>query len=212
MWGNQPLNRGTTIVGQADLLVGVVGRAGAGLGKAAGVFRRCLPIWLFLACHIILFAGVGFIRPIAILQTGLLVLWIVLFLNGTGLYFSSRFKKTTTAVVMNMGLAIFLWAIMPLLLALMIPAGLVFDYRDKDSLLEHYVTGNPIVQVVVIMDGGAGANNAGKSWDKLSYDWPGGNSSLAVTNRILFKSAGVYCCAGLLFAWFAKNRFRRVVF
>jgi len=78
------------------------------------------------------------------------------------------------------------------------------DYRDKDSLLENYVTGNPIVQVVVIMDGGAGAHNAGKSWDKLSYDWPGGNSSLAVTNRILFKSAGVYCCAGLLFAWFAK--------
>ena len=38
------------------------------LGKAFGVFRRCLPVWALLAGHVILFIFIGYIHPIALPQ------------------------------------------------------------------------------------------------------------------------------------------------
>jgi ABC-type transport system involved in multi-copper enzyme maturation permease subunit len=86
------------------------------IGKAVGVFRRCLPIWLLLAGHLILFITVRYIHPIAVVHLAILVTWIVVFLSGSGLYFSARLKRTTSAVVANFALALTLWAVIPLLL------------------------------------------------------------------------------------------------
>ncbi|MDH4241869.1 MAG: ABC transporter permease subunit, partial [Phycisphaerae bacterium] len=124
------------------------------IGKAVGVFRRCLPIWLLLAGHLVLFVTVRYIHPIAIVHLAILVTWIVVFLSGSGLYFSARLKRTTSAVVANFALALTLWAVIPLLL------GLGATINNKSYFLEAYISANPVLQTIVIMDGAGGSQNA----------------------------------------------------
>jgi len=173
------------------------------LGKLAGIFRRCLPIWCVLFGHIILFTLAGIIHPVAFFQIAILVAWVVVFLSGTGLYFSSRFKRTTTAVIMNFALAATIWALLPLLMILVVEIT-----HDGYDLAEAYIDTNPFVHAVIIMDaavdwrGGLG-----------SYYWPGLNSQdvFGSTIWMLFCMLG-YMFAGLIFAWRAKCRFRRNIF
>jgi len=183
------------------------------LGKAVGVFRRCLPIWLFLAGHLVLFVSVRYIHPIAIVHLAMLVAWIVVFLSGSGLYFSARLKRTTSAVVANFCLALALWAIIPMLL------GLASEITRESDVLEAYVSTNPVVQAIVIMEGAGGSENAWSNISDLDYDWPhdyddswldwdkaGGTSAFLLITML------AYISFGFLFAWRAKCRFRRNIF
>lgn len=177
------------------------------LGKAAGVFRRCFPIWLLLLGHVLVFTLVRYIHPIAIVHLAMLVAWSVVFLSGSGLYFSARLKRTTSAVVANFALALTLWAVIPLLL------GLVTAISNDNDILEAYISTNPIVQAVVIMEGAGGSHNAKKDIFYLDYDWPsGGNSRIRFTTTVLLITMLAYMSLGMLFAWLAKRRFRRNIF
>lgn len=173
-------------------------------GKFVGILRRCLPVWCILFGHVILFTLTGFIHPIAIIQIGILVAWILVFLSGTGLYFSSRFKRTTTAVIMNFALAAAIWAIVPLLLALITEIT-----HNKDDFVEAYMDTNPFVHAVVVIDATANENPV-----KIgSYNWIGFRSTDVVesTSWMLICMAG-YMLLGYLFAWRAQCRFRRNIF
>ncbi|MHC4351563.1 MAG: ABC transporter permease, partial [Planctomycetota bacterium] len=117
------------------------------LGKFVGVLRRCFPAWLLLMGHILLFSLAGIIHPIAIVHVGLLVTWIVVFLAGTGLYFSSCFKRTTTAVLMNFAVAGTVWAVVPILLII-----LGGTNRELRPLAEVYFDTNPFVHATVITE------------------------------------------------------------
>jgi ABC-type transport system involved in multi-copper enzyme maturation permease subunit len=128
------------------------------IGKAMGVFRRCLPIWLLLAGHLLLFISVRYIHPIAAVHLAILVTWVVVFLSGSGLYFSARLKRTTSAVVANFALALIIWAVIPLLL------GLVAAISNDEDVLETYISTNPVTQAVVIMNGAGGSQNAMTGW------------------------------------------------
>ena len=102
----------------------------------------------------------GVIHPVALVQLGILVAWITVFLCASGLYFSTRFRRTTTAVIANVALAAVLWAILPLLL------GLTFAVTRVDmDLLEFYMDMNPFVHAVVITF--ATAREGGLA----NYDW-----------------------------------------
>jgi len=174
-------------------------------GKFIGILRRCLPIWIFLFGHIILFSLAGFIHPVAIIQMGILVAWIVVFLSGTGLYFSSRFRRTTTAVIMNFALAAAIWAIVPILLALITE----ITHSIYDDLFRAYMDTNPFVHAVVVIDATANENPV-----KIgSYNWIGFRSTDVVesTSWMLICMV-VYMLLGYLFAWRAKCRFRRNIF
>jgi len=173
-------------------------------GKFVGILRRCLPVWCILFGHVILFTVAGFIHPIAIIQIGILVAWIVVFLSGTGLYFSSRFKRTTTAVIMNFALAAAIWAIVPLLLALITEIT-----HNKDDFVEAYMDTNPFVHAVVVIDATANENPV-----KIgSYNWIVSRRTDVVesTSWMLTCMAG-YILLGAFFAWRAKCRFRRNIF
>jgi len=177
------------------------------IGKAVGVFRRCLPIWLLLAGHLILFITVRYIHPIAVVHLAILVTWIVVFLSGSGLYFSARLKRTTSAVVANFALALTLWAVIPLLL------GLGATINNETDFLEMYILANPVVQTVVIMNGAGGSLNATSNLSSLDYDWlSGGDYNVWFTTSILLITMLIYMSMGLLFAWRAKCRFRRNIF
>ncbi len=174
------------------------------LGKFIGSLRRCLPGWAPLLGHVFAFGivGLGLIHPAAILHTVILVMWVTLFLLGTGLYFSVRCKHTTMGVVMNFALAAVIWAVLPLLLFIIVEAG-----GFSDDLGEAYLDTNPVVQAAVIMDATVGEKGL------PDYDWPGIGDTGPVESTIwMLICLGVYGFLGFLFAWRAKCRFRRNIF
>lgn len=173
------------------------------LGKFVGIARRCLFPWLLLLGHVLLFSLAGIVHPVAVLQITLLVIWIVGFLAGTGLYFGSCFKHTTTAVLVNFALVAILWAVLPFLWAILAAIN-----RDFGPVAEVYMDTNPFVHAVVILEAGVG--NPG------TYRWVGFHGSqisgtVASTVWMLICMAG-YLFLGFLFAMRAKRRFRRNVF
>jgi len=178
------------------------------LGKFIGALRRCSPAWLLLFGHIIAFSAIGFIHPFAIVQTGILVTWIAIFLSGSGLYFSSRFKHTTTAVLMNFALVAAIWAILPLLMAIVGSINSPFKYEVR-VLVEAYIDTNPFVHMGNIIIATVGE----KPYRIGSYYWPGQGTLNAVESTILMLVCmGGYIIIGLMFAWRAKCQFRRKIF
>ena len=170
--------------------------------KFAGVLRRSLPIWCLLFGHIILFTFAKIIHPIAIIQTAWLVGWLLVFLSGSGLYFSTCFKRTTTAVVANFALAAGIWGIAPLIMALMAEIDLLdFDF------LESYLDTNPFVHIVVIIEAAAGRGGLN------NYHWIDYSSTNVYDATVWMAACAIgYASLGLLFAWRAKCRLRRNVF
>jgi ABC-type transport system involved in multi-copper enzyme maturation permease subunit len=182
------------------------------LGKAGGVFRRCLPIWFLLAGHVLLFVCLRYIHPIAIVHLLIFVAGLVAFLTGAGIYFSSRFKRTTSAVVANFGLAIAIWVVLPGVFGLI--SAFTRD-RDHQNALAMYYSANPAVQSVVITGTAGGDSAARLKLSRLRYEWPyRGNNWREVggTTRVLLTYMLIYASFGVLFAWRAKCRFRRNVF
>ena len=177
-------------------------------GKFIGALRRFLPAWLLLFGHIIAFSVIGFIHPFAIVQTAILVAWVAIFLTGSGLYFSSRFKRTTTAVLLNFALVVTIWAILPLLMAIIASINSPFT-RDTDELVKAYIDTNPFVHMGNIIIATAGEEPA-----KIGrYYWPGQGTLNAVGSTIWMLVCMVgYMLIGFMFAWRAKCQFRRKIF
>ncbi len=182
------------------------------LGKALSAFRRCLPIWGLLAGHVILFVSVGYIHLAALLHLLLLVAWLTVFITGTGLYFSARLRRTTSAVVASFALVVGLWIVGPIL------GGLVGALGGMGDWLAQYLWAHPTFQTQLIIMGGAGAQNADMSWRSLSYGtravFHSGPEAMGVgmVTRILAGVAALYIGVGLLFLWRAKCCLRRKVF
>ena len=177
------------------------------LGKAIGVFRRCLPIWLLMAGHIFLFICIRYIHPIAILHMPIFVTGLVVFLTGAGLYFSARFKRTTSAVIASFALALVLWVVLPSVLGLV--SVITHDYDVIDDL----VSANPAAQLVILMDGAGGKWNARAGFSNLNFNWPDSSwHKVWPTTGLVLIYMLIYIVAGVLFAWRAKCRFRRNVF
>jgi len=168
------------------------------LGKAGGTLFRCLPVWLFLLGHVVVFTAVGILHPIALLHVFLLAAWTSIFLAGAGVYFSTRCRRATTAVLMNLALALLLWALIPA------GAGLVGEVFGDYELSIGLAQFNPVVQAVVVAEGGANG---------LRYDWPDSSyRRWPATTLILLASTIGYGLAGAAFAWRAKRLFRKNVF
>ncbi|MHC4331574.1 MAG: ABC transporter permease subunit [Planctomycetota bacterium] len=172
-------------------------------GKFVGTVRRCLPVWLLLLGHTVLFSLTAILHPVAILQTGILMTGVIVFLAGSGLYFSSCYKRTTTAVMMNSALAVVIWAILPFIMAII--GGI---HREVRPLIETCIDTNPFVHAVVIFE--AAADNPG-SYRWFSYGGSDSTDGVASTIWMLTCMVG-YGSLGLLFAWRAKCRFRRNIF
>lgn len=178
------------------------------LGKAVGVFRRCLPIWLLLAGHVVAFVLVRYIHPVAILLLLLFVPGLIVFLTGAGIYFSARCKRTTSAVVATFALALVLWMIVPVLM------GLAAATHRGEDLLERYMCAHPAIQVSVLMDGAGGRYNAHAKLSKLAFEWPAReyNGRIWSTTKVLLVHTTIYISVGIFFAWRAKHRFRKKIF
>lgn len=167
--------------------------------KFGGVVRRCLPSWSLLFAHVVFFSIIGYVHPVAILQFGLIAGWALVFLSSTGLYFSLRFKHTTTAVIANMGLAAALWAIIPLM------AAIILNLPGMDnSLLNPYMDTNPFVQAGVVASATSHEGRLGR------YSWAQGGMSNAVDATCwILGTAAVYVAVGLVLSFWTRSRMRR---
>jgi ABC-2 type transport system permease protein len=171
-------------------------------GKLGGLLRRCLPVWGLLLGHVVAFSLAGVIHPVAIVQIGIVIASVVVFLSCTGLYFSSRFRHTTAAVIANFALAAALWLILPFVLALGVEA---LDMERE--LAEAYFDTVPFVHIGVVMDATIGASGL------HDYNWAALDNmgSAQSTLWLLFCMAG-YMSLAFIFAWRARCRLRRNIF
>jgi len=183
------------------------------LGKAISTFRRCLPIWGLLAGHLVVFVLVGYIHPIAVFHMLVLVTWLTCFVTGAGLYFGTRFGRTTSSVVAGFALALGLWAVGPMV------AGLLTLLNGRIHPLMNYLWFHPTVQTELIIAGASGVQNADLPLSALRY---GGERAMfgiahdpfgvGRMTGILVGTASVYILIGLAFFWRAQCRLRRSVF
>ena len=159
-------------------------------GKFVGVLRRSSFVWLLPFVYIGLFwlfeyVGVGLL---AIVKMAVIVAGSIVFLCGTGFYFSSRFRRASAAVIANFILTILVWGIIPFLVILLKDTFRLGRYFFiLDDLKEYCLGVVPFVQAMRAMNG---------------------NPSLYESFRFI----PIYTLIGFLFAWRAKCRLRSNIF
>jgi ABC-type transport system involved in multi-copper enzyme maturation permease subunit len=85
-------------------------------GKIAGVANRLLVLILLYLGHIYYFVATEKINSLALVLLTPIFIGSMIFLIGTGTLISTKVKHTTTAVILNIGVGLFIWAIIPFLL------------------------------------------------------------------------------------------------
>lgn len=172
------------------------------LGKFVGVIRRSMFVWLLLLFYVVLFWAFRYLGPLALIHIILIIAGTIVFLSGTGFYFSSRLKHSNEAVITNVALAALLWGLVPLLLT-----PLARGDRSMNDLMEYYLNAVPFVQAAAVL---VATNFSSPAWS--SYDWPDHDRGPVETTCLILIIMLVYMLLGVLFAWFAKRRFRRNIF
>ena len=177
------------------------------IGKAVGALRRCFPVWIFLAGHLIIFTLIGWIHPAAIIHLGMIVAGVLIFLNGSGLYLGSRFRRTISAVVANFAIVLIVWFVVPLI------SEFIIVMSGHHNLSGITMSANPVVQTIVSMNADSGVRAARGSMFLMEYEWPFGLcKTFFSTTALLLGFLLFYSGLGLLFAWRAKCNIRRNIF
>lgn len=148
-------------------------------GKFFGAIRRCLPAWGLLMGHLVLFVVVGYLHFAVLPYMAIVVAWVLILCAASGVYFSVRFRHTTTAVIMNMTTWAIVWGLVPLLLVFMT----TFVRLDR-NIADGYVDIIPFVQCAVLIDGAAG--------DGGKFYWIGLHQ-LNIAETLVWL---IVCCAG----------------
>jgi ABC-type transport system involved in multi-copper enzyme maturation permease subunit len=181
------------------------------LAKACGVWRRCCGPWALLFAHLLLFTASEFLYPVVILHMLLVVAYLNIFLVGAGVLASTLTRRTTTAVVMTLGLMLAIWLLLPMVL------GIGVD----DDLAEATLLANPMVHTGVSAGGGTanswrwryGPASAVPHASPLAirYDWPDpmDSANARETTGLLWGNACFYGIAGVLMLLAAAGRLRR---
>ena len=168
-------------------------------GKYIGSIRKLLPVWILLFAHVIIFCLDGVINPVAVIQITILVAWTETFLFCTGIYFSSRHKHTTTAVIVNFVFCAIIWVLIPIVLFL-----LGTFLLNDDEFANAYMDTNPFLHAVVIVD--ANTNTS------TNYQWVSFNTNALMSTAWMIVCMVGYMFIGTIFALLAKRRFRRNIF
>ncbi len=170
--------------------------------KWLAMLRWCLPSWMLLFGHVLFFVAIGIIHPVALIHLGIVMAGIVNLLIGTGLYWSTRLRRTTTAVVCNFIVPLVIWLLIPILWVTF-----TAFRRISDDALERYMDWHPFVQAGFIGD--SCADNRG---DLRMSTLSQGSLNVSDYTILLLMTASVYSVMGFAFAWRAKCLFRRKIF
>jgi len=170
--------------------------------KGLGALRRCLPVWIPFALHLVIFIAIGYIRPIALLLFAFIATGITLFLTGTGLYFSARFKKTTTAVIANLLLPLTLW-----LFSIPIVALIALAARNENFI-------KPLLKLHPFAHAGFVMEATVRSSFYLTFNWSDPLNGRKATSAILALAffTFLYAATGFFAAYRAQARLRKDIF
>jgi ABC-type transport system involved in multi-copper enzyme maturation permease subunit len=100
------------------------------LGKLAGLFRRLVWPLLFVVIHFVFFLIGGVISAEAVLLVVCLMVTCNTLFAATGVYLSLRLRRVTTAVIVNLLLALFLYGGVPIILLIL---GEVLAHTDRPA-------------------------------------------------------------------------------
>ena len=176
------------------------------IGKVVGTMRRCLPVWMFLGIHMVLFTLLGYMHVAALPIMIMIVLWVIVFLSGTGLFFSMRCQKTSSAVISNLALILFLWLALPAV------TGVISMFGRQYMLMNYTVLINPLAQTIVSMTPLSGWEAAHRSWDSIRFYHVHGRPNTGTFIMVLHAYAAVYLSLGVMFMAMAKRRIRKKIF
>jgi ABC-type transport system involved in multi-copper enzyme maturation permease subunit len=186
------------------------------LAKFVGALRRCVPIWLLPIAHILLFTLAGCCH-LALLPMYLLIAGgMVVLLVGGGLYCGSRFRRTTTAVMLNIALGLGLWAALPGGMALLAEAGPPEAYRSglRDAT-EFVIDTNPVFQAGMVTERLGGDRlsffePSTRDWSSITFSWAGmGQADFAQSLTYLALLTSLNIAFATFLAWRAKCQFRK---
>ncbi|HUS91682.1 MAG TPA: ABC transporter permease subunit [Phycisphaerae bacterium] len=180
-------------------------------GKAAGILRRCLPVWLLPIGHVLLFMMVGYIHPVLLPHMMLVAFSVTALYTGAGLFFGVRFKRTTTAVILNLALGLTLWLAVPGLIAL---AGEAVPHGDTRTSFrnaaEFALDANPFLQAGLLAEEVGGEHRTRQALTEFDYSWPwADNLDVFQTTAYVMGFSGGYLALGGLFAGLAWLRIRK---
>lgn len=182
------------------------------LGKACGVARRTLPIWCLLPAHVLAFACARCLHPVAMLHVLVLTAWVFAFVTSLALYFGTRFRRTSTAVILTLVACAVLWGAAPGLVGLL--AGILGPEAAVPGA--DVLAANPLIQAFVLLEGAGGTEAVATG--ELSYRWPleplphQGSIGLGPTTALLLAYAVAYGLAALLLLNRARRRLRHSAF
>jgi ABC-type transport system involved in multi-copper enzyme maturation permease subunit len=180
------------------------------LGKAASAFRRALPVWGLLAGHLLLFTLLGHLHPIVWVQLPITVAWSSLFVVSVGLYFSSRCRHTSSALIAGLALLFGLWVLVPALVG-----GAVIPGRAGPStgllVMHPFIQANLTISGVVLNTETAG-EGLRYEVNRFSMDPRHGSLGFSEMMKVLIAGALVYGILSALLLWRARCHLRRRVF
>lgn len=186
-------------------------------GKAAGVLRRARPLLILMGAHLVLFTFVVHLHPVVVLHVSLIVAGAATLAMGAGLYFSARFRRTTSAVIACLVLVLVLWVLAPMAWdAVDGPHGPLdaMGLNSPQARTFGWLL-TPAVQVFQASYGGLWSENHAGFWPGgLRYrgvDSPLEMSVFEMT-ALVATTAAANAAAGLLLARAAARRLRRDVF
>jgi len=123
-------------------------------------------------------------------------------LTGSGIYFSTVFKRTTTAVIMNMIFAAVIWLGVLWLMVFICELSYTFHNWDFDEIYYYSI---PFVQAVDSME----ITTLGR----LPHITNRGElSSPMMSTLFMLVTAVANTATGFFFVWRAKRRFRKKIF
>ena len=117
------------------------------VSKWLAMLRWSLPFWVLLFAHVIVFVCLGIVHPFAVFFYLIVAIGLINLCIGTGIFWSTLMRKTTTAVVCNFIVPVVLWAAIPFFLVLLAAMA-----GGSDDGLEFYMNAHPFFHLGAIMD------------------------------------------------------------
>jgi ABC-type transport system involved in multi-copper enzyme maturation permease subunit len=165
------------------------------LCKALGVFKRALAVWLMAMGHVALAMGLHCMTGGQAVRYLLILVYLTIFVIGLGLYFSSKFRAPSSALIALLATLVTLWIILPAL--------------PIDSVLHRQMTGADIVHLT---NGVKGGNPFVQTWMLVGAVEPATLEHVEQALPLVPPWAAAYNAAGAFFLWRAKARLRKDLF
>ena len=176
-------------------------------GKSIAILFRVAPVWIILFAHLSVFTLLGQIHVAAFVAVLAVVVWVNVFLIGSGSLISTFTRQATLAAGLNVAVATLLWLLLPSLSGLLLLDEKPLNYT-KTQLI------SPVQQTFesVRCLPGPFSRDKGQGLFNETLRSQSGIDSWDEMTVVSGLSLLVYGGAGLCMAGWAMRRFRRHAF